>query len=226
MGDAHPTTYQEGLNVSTQAETQTVPTSRKGTPTWEIAYLFPEQGEWTERDYLALKTNRLVELSNGCLEFLPMPTPLHQLLMLFVFDQLREYVKAGGLGTVLPAPLPIRLWRGKFREPDLAFFRPERLTDLRHQPDGADLVVEIVSPGEDARERDLAVKREEYAQAGIAEYWIIDPETQRVTVLALEAETYRVHGEFTAGQTADSPLLPGFTLDVAALFSTGHNAGE
>ena len=55
--------------------------SRRGEPTWELALLFPFQGEWTESAYLALDTNRLIELSDGCLEFLPMPTVLHQLIM-------------------------------------------------------------------------------------------------------------------------------------------------
>src|SRR5712692_7578885 len=41
-------------------------------PTWEIAHLFPDQGTWTEGEYLALDTNHLIELSNGRLEVLPM----------------------------------------------------------------------------------------------------------------------------------------------------------
>ncbi len=217
-------------SVSTQTELQATQvanvTSQKGTPTWEIAQLFPHQGDWTESEYLALDTNHLIELADGCLEFLPMPSPLHQLLMLFVLDELRRFVAKQKLGMVLPAPLPIRLWPGQFREPDVAYFRPERLTDLNRQPDGADLVVEVVSPGEKARTRDLEIKREEYARAGIREYWIIDPETQTVSVLALEGKSYRVHGEFKHGQVAESVLLPGFNIDVSALFFTGQTGGE
>ena len=43
-------------------------------PTWEIARLFPAQGEWSAEEYLSLETNQLVEFSNGVLEFPPMPT--------------------------------------------------------------------------------------------------------------------------------------------------------
>src|SRR5262245_61279058 len=86
------------------------PPSRRGEPPWEIAYLFPPQGEWTEEDYLALETNRLVELSDGCLEVLPMPTVFHQLLVAFLFKQLTTFVEANATGHVLFAPLPVRLW--------------------------------------------------------------------------------------------------------------------
>ena len=47
------------------------PVSRPGEPTWEIAELFPEQGGWTEEQYLALKTRRLVEYDNGTIEVRP-----------------------------------------------------------------------------------------------------------------------------------------------------------
>ncbi len=212
--------------MSTQTEVQPAQTakvrSQKGTPTWEIAYLYPEQGQWTEAEYLALDTNRLIELSNGCLEFLPMPPPLHQLFLLFVLDHLRQYVSERDLGMVFPSPMAIRLWKGQFREPDIVFLRHERLTDLTRQPNGADLVVEIVSPGEEARKRDLETKRDEYAQAGISEYWIIDPETKTVLILALDGERYREHGNFTKGQSATSVLLPEFALDVSALFAAGQ----
>ena len=121
-------------SMSTETEVQHAQTvkvqSQKGTPTWEIAYLYPEQGQWTEAEYLALDTNRLIELSNGCLEFLPMPPPLHQLFLLFVLDHLRQYISERDLGMVFPSPMAIRLWQGQFREPDVVFLRHERLADL------------------------------------------------------------------------------------------------
>src|SRR6516225_4851976 len=100
--------------------------SRKGEPAWEVAYLYPYQGEWTEAEYLALDTNRLVELSDGCLEVLPMPLISHQLIIKFLLYALDAFVIARAAGVVLFAPLPVRLWAGKFREPDIVFLRPER----------------------------------------------------------------------------------------------------
>jgi Uma2 family endonuclease len=77
----------------------------------------------------------------------------------------------------------------------------------------------VVSEGEENRERDLEIKRREYAKAGIAEYWIVDPQEQRITVLVLDGQTYRVHGVFAPGDQATSVLLPGFAVAVDAVFA-------
>jgi Uma2 family endonuclease len=193
--------------------------SRVGQPTWDVALLFPAQGAWSEDEYLALHTNRLVEFDDGCLEVLPMPTLLHQMIVKLLFMRLEAFVTAQMTGTVLFAPLPVRLWPGKFREPDLVYLRPERVRNLRGQPEGADLAVEVVSEGEENRERDLDIKPKEYARAGISEYWIVDPETQRVIVLSLDGQTYREHGVFRVGDTAESVLLEGFQVEVSEIFA-------
>jgi Uma2 family endonuclease len=67
----------------------------------------------------------------------------------------------------------------------------------------------------------LETKREEYAAAGIAEYWIVDPREHQILVLTLDGETYRVHGEFGRGATATSRLLPGFSVSVDAVVAAG-----
>lgn len=198
------------------------PLSRRGDPPWAIAYLFPPQGEWTEEDYLALETNRLIELSDGCLEVLPMATVLHQLIVKFLLVLLDRHVTAHAAGVVVPAPLPVRLWSGKFRDPDIVYLRPNRIVSPRGQPDGADLVVEVVSEGPENHERDLVTKRREYAQAGIAEYWIVDPEQQRITVLTLNGTVYREHGNFANGDRATSVLLSGFAVAVSDVFAAGN----
>ncbi len=196
--------------------------SRRGEPPWEVALLFPPQGEWSEAEYLALDTNYLVELSDGCLEVLPMPTVFHQLIVNYLHNLLEAFVAAHASGMVLFAPLPVRLWPGQFREPDIVYCRPERVGNLHGQPQGADLVVEVVSEGEENRKRDLETKRGEYAKAGIAEYWIVDPQEQRITVLTLDGQTYWEHGLFGIGTQASSVLLPGFSVPVEAVFAAGR----
>jgi Uma2 family endonuclease len=196
--------------------------SQPGEPPWEVAFLFPPQGKWSEEEYLALDTNRLVELSNGCLEVLPMPTVFHQFIVKFLLRVLDDFVTAQGLGSVLFAPLPVWLWTGTYREPDLVFLRRGRRK--RHgQPEGADLVMEVVSEGVENRKRDFDTKRQEYAAAGISEYWIIDPEKHRITVLTLDGQTYRVHGKFGGGANATSILLPGFSVSVDAVFAAAQS---
>jgi len=195
--------------------------SKRGEPTWEMARFYPTQGEWTEAEYLALETNHLIEFSDGLLEFLPMPTIFHQLIVDYLHNLLKAFVSAHAAGLVLFAPLPVRLWTGKYREPDILYLKPERIRDGLQYPEGADLVMEVVSGADKDRERDLKDKRVEYAAAKIAEYWIVDPEEQRITVLTLDGDTYREHGVFRLGERATSVLLPGFGVDVAAVFAAG-----
>lgn len=186
--------------------------------TWEIAQLFPAQGHWSEDEYLALDTNHLIEFSHGRLEIMPLPTQSHQLLVIALFELLLNFVREGQLGTVLLAPMRVQLSPGKFREPDILFMRAEH-DDRRSDRfwEGADLVMEIVSP--DDPERDKVTKRREYAQAGIPEYWIVDPTNASITVLTLRGQEYALHGEFVTGETASSVLLEGFRVDVSDVFS-------
>ena len=81
---------------------------------------------------------------------------------------------------------------------------------------GADLVVEVVSP--DRPERDLVDKRTDYAEAGIPEYWVVDPRDQTITVFELCTDSYAEHGMYVRGGEAESPLLPGFAAAVAEVF--------
>jgi Uma2 family endonuclease len=62
-------------------------------------------------------------------------------------------------------------------------------------------------------------KRQEYAKAGIPEYWIVDPSLETITVLTLNGNRYDEHGLFGRGAVASSVLLPGFGADVAEAFS-------
>jgi Uma2 family endonuclease len=189
-------------------------------PAWEIARLFPAQGHWCEEEYLALDTNHLVELSHGHLEVLPMPTTSHQMLAAYLYGALLAFVTRRDLGMVLFAPLPVRLWRNTIREPDIVFMQKEHAARIGERFwKGADLVMEVVSPDDESRKRDLVTKRAEFARAGIAEYWIIDPREERITVLRLAGKRYVVHGEFTKGTTATSHLLAGFAVDVAEAFA-------
>ena len=84
---------------------------------------------------------------------------------------------------------------------------------------GADLVVEVVS--QDDPNQDLDTKREEYAQAGIREYWIADPRDVTITVLTLAqpGQPYTVAGQYGRGSQSQSVLLTGLSMDVEQVFS-------
>ena len=204
--------------------TPTIP-SANGEPAWEAAYMLPVQGSWSEEDFLKFHTNRMAELVDGRLEILPMPTWLHQLILEFLFDKIRDHVRERKIGgKVLMAPLPTRLFARTIREPDLLYVQPEHLpTNVRGYPDKIDLAIEIVSSGTEARQRDYIDKRVDYAKAGVAEYWIVDPEELLVTVLTLAGTEYKVFQKCHPGEIARSQLLTGLEVSVDQIWAL---AGE
>ena len=151
-----------------------------------------------------------------------MPTILHQLIVQFLYKRLEQFVKETVGGLVLVAPCPVKLFDGTYREPDIVFLAASRAVDRQRYAVGADLVAEVVSEGADARKRDLETKRVEYARAGIAEYWIIQPEGRSVTVLELRGGEYRVASEAGIEDEAASQLLAGFSINVKELFDAAE----
>jgi Uma2 family endonuclease len=180
--------------------------------------LLPDQGQWTEEEYLWLTedTNRFVEFTDGYLEPLPMPTDKHQGVLEFLFLLFLGHVKPLG-GTVHLAVLRMRIRKGKFREPDMLLVKDAKDSRRRNRFWlGADLALEVVS--KEKRERDPIDKRGDYAEGKVPEYWIVNPQAETITVLRLEGEAYVEHGVFRRGDIATSVVLPGFSVQVSQVF--------
>ena len=175
------------------------------------------QGSWTPEQYarLTAATNHLIEFTAGRLDVLPPPTERHHAIVRALFRALDTLMQATG-GTVFFAGLPLLIGPGKFRTPDLLLLRDAR--DRRRDPAcwlGADLVVEVVGSG--GRARDTVTKVADYSEAGIREYWIVDPRAEMITVLRPAEPEDRLHGLFGRGEIATSALLPGFAVSVDAV---------
>jgi Uma2 family endonuclease len=184
----------------------------------QLLELLPDQGMWSDEEYLWLTdhTNRLVELTDGFIEILPMPTDRHQAILGLLFLAFHTFVAPLG-GKVRFAPLRLRLQPGKFREPDLLLLRDAADSRLQDRFwTGADLVLEVVS--KDHPERDLVQKRHEYAQARILEYWIVNPLTETILVYPLKGRKYPRASTYGRGSSAASILLPSFTVKVDQVF--------
>lgn len=202
------------------APTLTVPVrpSRRGEPLWELMELMPEQGGWSEAAYLALNTRRLVEYNDGCLEVLPMPDAVHQLIVLQLANALNGLPVGGQTGMAVPAPFKLKIPNGRWREPDVSYLTPGNLHRYRTEWwDYADLAIEVVSS--DDPSRDYKDKRSDYALAGVPEYWIVDPAAEQITVLVLDGGAYREAQVIRAGGVAASILLPMFRVDLTELLS-------
>ncbi len=186
--------------------------------TLEVAQLWPLRGQWTEANYFALpETNRYVELSAGEMIMPPHPTHTHQLTVGHLYRSLHTHVAERELGVVQIAPLPVRLWPDKIREPDVLFVSREHADRIGEQFYGPpDLVMEVLSPG--TWRTDRLEKMVEYAQAGVGEYWMVDPEASTIEVFVLREHVYVLLDKWGIGETARSELLDGFEVVVNKIF--------
>jgi Uma2 family endonuclease len=177
-----------------------------------------KHGRWTVKAYFELDGNYLVEFSRGKLEILPMPTIEHQRIAQRINTALVNFVTAGhARGEVLFAGARVEVAEDVFREPDVLFIPEDWAPFIRKEyAERAGLVVEVLS--ESNREHDLETKRQEYARAGIPEFWLVDPEARRITVLSLDAGRYVVASESGPGGVVKSSYLPGFMVNVSAAF--------
>jgi Uma2 family endonuclease len=183
-----------------------------------LEQILPRQGEWSEQEYLVLTDHRsrLVEFTDGFLEALPMPTDKHQAILGFLYLAFLNFVEPRG-GKVRFSPLRLQIRPGKFREPDLLLLLSA--ADSRRQNRfwlGADLALEVVS--EEKPERDLVEKRGDYAEGRVPEYWIVNPQTETITVLRLRGDAYEEAGVYRRGEAAASVLLTAFSVAIAAVF--------
>jgi Uma2 family endonuclease len=204
--------------ITTMTLTKSAP--RRPRLTRAIAELFPPQGQWSEGEYLELsdRSSRLIELSGGKLEVLEMPTDPHQYTVGRLHFYILRFLMEHLLGEVRVAPLPVRLWPGKIREPALMYLSNAHLDRITPEYWGVpDLVVEVHSPG--SRGRDMRIKYEEYAQAGIPEHWMVDTDAKTIDVYRLNQTAYEFKQHYGLGAQLMSDQLPGFELSLIDVFA-------
>jgi Uma2 family endonuclease len=184
---------------------------------------WPIQGAWTYEDYLRLpEDGNRYELIRGFLYVTPPPIYDHQFVLWCLSQTLGRFVHERRLGIVLMAPFAVRLPAriGNPVEPDLVFLWAEQ------QPRSGDkffqgapaLVLEVLSPS--TRRRDRTIKLDAYRDAGVPEYWLVDPEARTVVVHVL-SEDRRRYTELCQGGEGDvvrSAVLSGLEVSVGEIF--------
>ncbi len=175
--------------------------------------------KFTYEDYKHTPDDTRYELIDG--ELIPALTPNlgHQGVSTKLGTRLYVFITEKGLGEVFRAPCDVVLSNTDVVQPDLLFVSKERghilLNGLNVQ--GApDLVVEILSPS--TEERDRTVKSALYARHGVSEYWLADPAAQTITVMLLGEGGFEVEAVYGMGQTLTSPTLPGFAVELDEIF--------
>ena len=172
----------------------------------------------TYADYCRTPDDERYELLDGELIVAPAPNSTHQITVMELGTLLHIFVKVRGLGQVFFAPYDVVLSETNVVQPDLLFISNERsyIITAANARGAPDLVVEILSPS--TAERDRTFKRALYARYGVREYWLVDPDTRTVTVLRLDDGTFAEVAHYGAGQTLTSPTLPGFAVNLDAIF--------
>jgi len=185
----------------------------------------------TMEDYLAYDdgTDTRYELVDGELVEMPIENPINASIAKFLLFELAKHLPIALLG-LKDTEIEVTGRRARCRLPDLvvhseeshiALMETKRSTLTRDLPPPV-LVVEVVSPGQENRDRDYRYKRTEYAARGISEYWIIDPEMQQVTVCLWVNGQYE-DKVYQGDALISSTVIPEFTLTAAQILAFGQN---
>jgi Uma2 family endonuclease len=143
--------------------------------TWHDALQAPDDG-------------KRYEAIEGALFVTPAPSVRHQWISFNLERELDRWLVRPGYGLVFHAPVGVEFPGSEEGvQPDILFVSTQRL-DIVHDDwirGAPDLIVEILSPATAERDRDL--KRKLYQRQGVAEYWIVDPESESIQVWRLAA---------------------------------------
>ncbi len=181
-------------------------------------------------EYLAYDdgTDNRYELVDGKLILMPPETDRNNLIALYL---LAEFLKLVPIQLIRHKDTEIVVTgnRTRVRLPDLMILTEEllaaiggrRATITPDMPSPA-LVVEVVSPGKVNEDRDYRYKRAEYAARGILEYWIVDPQREKVTVLSLVDGLYE-ETVFEGDRAIISTVLPNFQSSVTKVLRFDDN---
>jgi Uma2 family endonuclease len=179
----------------------------------------PQQGDWTYEAYAALTADgECYEIVQGVLVMSPSPEDIHQDVTGEIYAYLREQIKLKRLGRVFPAPFDVVLAPQEVYQPDVVVVLNQHLERVKTQGvmGAPDLVVEVISPR--SKLYDRVNKHMAYEQAGIPEYWLVNPHQKTVELFVLEGGKYYSQGIFQGAQTLPSRIVLEMVTPVARFF--------
>jgi len=188
----------------------------------KIMAISDSKTHYTIHDYwLFPEDNVRREIIDGELHVTPNPIRKHEMAVGGVLKHLRKFLEAHPLGSVHASPFSVVLSETDVVEPDVVFVAAERAAAVTDDGiEGApDLVVEVLAGP--TRRIDETVKRGLYEEAGVREYWLVDPDERTVRIWRAEKQTFAAPLDLMAlaEDAIESPLLPGFSLPLPQIFS-------
>jgi Uma2 family endonuclease len=180
----------------------------------------PQPKLLTYLDYVKLTPpdNGNFELLNGQIYFIASPKPSHQRISLRLSYFLAACVIPNNLGEIFTAPMDVVFTEYDTFQPDLLFITKEILNIIgENKIEGSpDLVVEILSPSNDANE--MSYKRHIYESKGVKEYWLINVEKQMLTLYKQIDNELRWQKDIQKNEVLKSEIIQGFELKLSNIF--------
>lgn len=182
-------------------------------------------GIYSYADYLQWTIEARYELIKGkVFKMSPAPSRAHQKLSMNISGQLWNFLRHKSC-QVFSAPFDVRLPRKSKNDkdvitvvqPDVCVICDPKKLDDRGCIGAPDIVIEILSPGNNDKE--LRNKYEVYEESGVKEYWIISPQNKTFFRYTLVDDSYQASKLMISGDVIETPILPGFQLDLTELFN-------
>lgn len=184
-----------------------------------------ENARYTFADILTWDENERIEIINGEAFMMAAPTTDHQIISGEIFRQLANFLE-GKKCRAIPAPFAVRLFEldgeapenvDTMVEPDISVVCDRSKLDKHGCKGAPDMVIEILSPS--TLRRDRLVKLNLYQQAGVQEYWIVDPENKAVQVFLQDGSgSLRICEEYGRKDVAKVSVLDGCFIELSKVF--------
>ncbi len=179
---------------------------------------------YTYADYFKWQFEERVELIKGKIfKMSPAPNRFHQKIAGKLYIDMSLFLGNSSC-EVYMAPFDVRIPRKSKEDkeivtvlqPDICVICDPAKLDSRGCVGAPDIVVEVLSPGNNKKE--LKNKYDVYEEAGVKEYWLVSPQDQWVRLYTLTDGKFIESPYFVAGDAAHSSVLQGFTVDITELF--------
>jgi len=175
--------------------------------------------QFTYEDYLELPDDgKRYEIIDGELYMSNTPTTKHQLISGKFFGLLFIYLQSHPIGILMSAPLEVFFSKTNLAQPDVVFISNERqnLVKPEHVKGAPDLVIEVLSPSTEKRDRTVKLKM--YAKFGVQEYWMAKEKTATVEIFRLQDGKLVLITRLEKSDVLTSPLFPGLEIPLAEIF--------
>ena len=175
----------------------------------------PQEKIYTIEDIYALPEGTRAELIDGQIYYMAPPSRKHQDIAGTLYRKIADYIDSkGGSCKTYIAPFAVFLSENNknYVEPDISVICDRNKLNDRGCVGAPDWIIEVVSPG--SRRMDYFTKLFQYRTAGVREYWIVDPDKNRILVYNFESEDT---GDYSFEDSVQSGIYPGFSIDFSKL---------